>query len=150
MKFIASMLSWVAPGVGGVINPWVLLAIAAAAAVVFGAGVTAGWTANGWKLGRELADQKVELVTITAQAQICADKMTTQNAAVGAVGDLGLQLRKGTKDLLDAIGKGSAGQKAQIASLEAVLAKPPPQRPDGKPADCGDAWREIEKGRPKP
>lgn len=150
MKLIARILMWAAPGVGGVINPWVLIAAGIAAAVIFGAGSAAGWTANGWRLGTQLEKVKGDLAIMTTQAQVCATALQTQNESADALGKLGELIQGGTRATLDAIELGAAGQRAELGRLRVVLGKPTPTRPDGSKFDCNDAWREIEQRRAQP
>lgn len=149
MKWIASMLSWAAPGVGGAVNPMVLLAIAAVAAVVFGAGVTAGAVVNGWRLGVVVAEGEKALSIAQTEVRICGGRLATQNTAIDAVADLGAGIRKDIDVALSSIEKGATGQRQQLEELRGLIARSPPVRPDGKPAGCGDAWREIEARRVK-
>lgn len=150
MKMIASVLGWMAPGVGGAINPMVLLVLAAVLAATFGAGMTAGWTINGWRLGVDLAKQETVTVVAQTEAKACGQQMTAQNTAVAAVEALGLRIQGDTKATLQAIESGAVSQRQQLGGLRGLLAKPPPTNPDGSPAGCGAAWRDIEAKRVQP
>lgn len=138
-------------GLGAGFNP---LTVAIAAAVIFAVGTVTGfatgWQVNGWKLGKELAEVRGDLRVMTAQAQICADKLQTQNEATDALGALGDLIRGGTRSTLDAIEKGAAGQRAELGRLRGLMGKPTPTKSDGTKSDCNDAWREIEQRRAQP
>lgn len=124
---------------------WAIYAVAAAvaAAAAFGA----GWQVNGWRMGVEIAELQGQITGLRAQVAVCGESLQRQNEAVGALGELGEQIRKGNSHLLGAIEKDSARQRAQIGALQGLLDKPTPTRPDGSQAGCAEAWREIEARR---
>lgn len=135
-------------GLGTGFNP---LTIAITAAAIFAAGsltgFATGWQVNGWRLGKEIATLEGKIIGLRAQVAVCGESLQRQNEAVGALGALGEQIRKGNSHLLAAIEKGSAGQRAQIGALQGLLDKPTPNNPDGSKAGCAEAWREIEARR---
>lgn len=97
-----------------------------------------------WERSGKLSCE-VERVTLAAQVAVLADKLNTQNTAVDALGSLGNQIRGDVKTGLAKIGAAEAARAAKFAELADLIKKPPPVRADGKPADCADAWREIER-----
>jgi hypothetical protein len=47
--------------------------------------------------------------------------------------------------LADAAARATAGTAQQVQRLDAHLRRPPPRRPDGKPAGCDDGWDVVER-----
>ena len=101
------------------INPLVLLAGAALAAAV---GAGAGWTANGWRLGAELADLK---------ASYAGQQATQAAATVSTMKQDATQIHEAAKAFLTA--QQAIGPKFDALKKEMHDAKPLP--PDCRPDD---------------
>jgi hypothetical protein len=81
-----------------------------------------------------------------AQSGVLVDKLATCSGSVDTLASLGKAIRGDLHAALEDFGKANAPLKKELASIGEAVKKPPPVRPDGKPTDCSDAWRRIEKG----
>ncbi len=92
---------------------------------------------------------EVDRVTLKAQVAVLSDQLTRQTGAVLDHKAIGEAVQEALRGDLDAIRK-AAGRRDPLLQQLADLVKQPPARADGKPADCNDAWAEIEKRRAQP
>lgn len=120
---------------------WLGVGIAAASA---GAAGYAAWEVNGWRLGQKVERAERERDLALAQGKVLAEATRSCSAGV----DLAKKASDGATalgaKLLDEARRLYAGNRETVASIEAMLKKPPELRPDGKPKTCDDAWDFIE------
>lgn len=115
------------------------------ALVVGGIAGATGWIVNGWRLGIELEGRQSALNAVRAQAEIAADALGRCNTGVEAVNTAGRAMRAATAELVRAARAKGDQYAGELAAVRQLLAKQTPTRPDGQPANCSDAWREIER-----
>lgn len=86
---------------------------------------------------------KVEVVTLKAQRDVLADSLGRCNTRIENAGKAGEAAVAETKRLLSMVEIGLVRMAAMRDEARAIVSKPPPVRPDGKPKDCTDALGEI-------
>jgi len=87
---------------------------------------------------------KVDVVRLEDQVKVLADQLKRQSAAVIDHAAIGAAVQAAIRGDLDKIGKLISKSDPKLLELERLI-KQRQLRADGKPVDCGDAWREIEK-----
>lgn len=128
------------------VDPGALAAGAAAIALAAGiAGAAAGWTVNGWRLGVELEAVQRDRDHQKAQGAVTADALGRCNAGVDAVDKAGKAMTAATAALVKAAKDRGSKYEGELAAIHDALKKPTPTKPGGQKADCGDAWRKIER-----
>lgn len=86
---------------------------------------------------------KAELAAAQARAEAWEAAAGRCTASVENAAKIGQQAVDDTRALLRKAEAAYAKNVGLIADIRGIVAKPAPVRADGRPADCGDAWREI-------
>lgn len=121
---------------------WLVLGALTAALTCAGLTIWALWE-RGERLGAER-----DVTFYRAQAAVLGDKLDACNRSVETVARLGETIRSDVRNTLADVRKAGQPLRNEVAAIAEMLRRPPPVRPDGQPADCNDAWREIEARRP--
>lgn len=102
--------------------------------------VAGGWMLNGWRLGKELQRLEDQGRVLVVAVNACAASVENGKRAGDAAIATGQQL-------LDEARRQAIGGRQAVQRIEALIAKKPPARADGKPAGCDEAWDKLEMDR---